>query len=114
MSPRDLDLALSGPVDGQQCEVVVDGLLLFRAAQIVVDTFLVFALRGDGRKPNQKSSNGTAQHWQWLSTGESSLAVEVKACERSWACSPSLVCLKAQSRRGVSFGAPSSPTPDLW
>ena len=55
---RDLDLASSGPVDGQQCEVVVDGLPLVRAAQIVVDTFLVFALRGDVRKLTSRAAVG--------------------------------------------------------
>ena len=34
--------------DGRRLEVVVDGLPLFRGAQLTIDTTLVSPLRGDG------------------------------------------------------------------
>ena len=35
--------------DGRRLEVVVDGLPLFRGAQLAIDTTLVSPLRGDGQ-----------------------------------------------------------------
>ena len=45
---RDLDLAVPNAADARRLEVVVDGLPLFRGAQLPVDTTLVCALHATG------------------------------------------------------------------
>ena len=45
---RDLNIGGIRPMDGRRIEIVADGLSLYHVAQLVIDTTLVSALRGDG------------------------------------------------------------------
>ena len=44
---RDLNIVGIRPSDGRRIEIVADGLPLYHGAQLVIDTTLVCALRGD-------------------------------------------------------------------
>ena len=44
---RDLNIAGIRPTDGRRIEIVADGLTLYHGAQLVIDTTLISALRGD-------------------------------------------------------------------
>ena len=61
---RDLDLGVVGVLDGRRLEVVADGLPLFNAAQLVIDTTLVSPIHRDGTpRPRTHDVNGVAlQH----------------------------------------------------
>ena len=58
---RDLDLAMFDNMDERRLEVVVDGLPLFRGAQLAVDTTLVCPLTRESRaRPRCATKNGAA------------------------------------------------------
>ena len=58
---RDMDIGVFNPLDTRRLEVVVDGLPLFRGAQIAVDTTLVCPLTREGRaRPRCANVSGAA------------------------------------------------------
>ena len=58
---RDMDIGAFNPLDTRRLEVVVDGLPLFRGAQIAVDTTLVCPLTREGRaRPRCANVSGAA------------------------------------------------------
>ena len=58
---RDLDLPVFNNVDERRLEVVVDGLPLFRGAQLAIDTTLVCPLTREGvAKPRCATENGAS------------------------------------------------------
>ena len=57
----DMDIGVFNPLDTRRLEVVVDGLPLFRGAQIAVDTTLVCPLTREGRaRPRCANVSGAA------------------------------------------------------
>ena len=63
----DLDLPLFNKVDERRLEVVIDGLPLFRGAQLAIDTTLVWLLTREGvAKPRCATENGASLTSSWL------------------------------------------------
>ena len=73
----------SPQVDNRRLEVVVDGLPLFRGAQLAIDTTMVSPVRSDGTARRQCAATSREQFWTKPGGGRSALTRAGSASRRA-------------------------------